>query len=136
MIIGRMFTLFLLIGWSIGGVITSEAEFSEVVSESVITFQEFESGKTGHWALILGIDYMVEGFGIAAIGFLAFGVFIYSLFPVPVEFIMPIFLFFVFDLILFGLLSYFLINGLFVLLFLGIEKTGLINWGERFETRR
>lgn len=134
--IGRLLTFALVIGWSIGSLITSEAQFNEAFEETILELQGFETTKTDNWALSTSFYYFINGLGLAMIGFVATGIFLYQLFPVPSIFVTPIVLFFILDIILFGLLRYFLINGLFTLLFLGIEKTGLVNWGESFETRR
>lgn len=120
-----------VLGWAIGGFITSEVEFNEAFEKTILYFQEYNSTEADNWALGLSINYMVEGFGIAAIGFVAMGVFIYQMFPVPIEFVDPIAAFVLLDLLFLGIFSYLLFNGLFALILLAIEKTGLVNWGEK-----
>ncbi len=127
--IGKIFTLVLLIGWSLGAFVTTEEKFNESFKNLIAEFEEREPTKTENWDLGVSIDFMFKGFGLAAIGFLAMGVFVYQIFPIPPELITPILLFLVLDLFLFGLLSYFLFNFLFAGLLLLLEKTGLVNWG-------
>lgn len=134
--IGKVFTFAMIIGWSIGSLVTSAPEFNFAFEDAKAELQKFETTKFSNWSLGVAFDYWVEGFGLAAIGFVAFGIFLYSIFPVPEIFVVPIAFFFIIDIILFGILSYFFIRVGFMLILLAIEKTGLINWGERFEVRR
>lgn len=126
---GRIFFIFLLLGWYVGSYLT-ESEISEVMFNLETRFEEPQVDSVSQNTFLgKSVNYLVQGFGILAIGFLGLGFWIYQLFPIPFYLAEPIVLFLFFDVIFFGILSYFLINGLFAVILLFLERIGLLKIG-------
>lgn len=132
-------TLIIFMGYAIVGSGISQEQLSNAMDgaiENVKVQMEERQTQSNNFYLQkfvtnLGISM---GFWIASLVYL--GGYIYHLFPLPEILFLPLAIYFMLDALVFGFISALMAKSLFAGFFLVIEKTGLIRWGEKLESRR